>query len=177
VLAGEEMSQEEDRYTRYDGRTDWVRWSMAPWRKANGDIGGALLFAEIITKQVEARRALAESEERLRLAGKVGLVGTFAYDTDTEIMQISEGYVAIHGLAEGTAEIARSTCLAGVHSEDIERVRQRRDEAFCKGSHEYSVEYRIIRPGGEVRWVDTRCYFILQRKTATASNRRQHRPD
>src|SRR5262245_47373553 len=93
MLAGEELSQDQDQYTRYDGRTDWVRWSMAPWRSANGDIGGALLFAEIITEQVEARRALAESEERLRLAGKAGLVGTFGYDTDTEIMQISEGYV------------------------------------------------------------------------------------
>jgi PAS domain S-box-containing protein len=151
VLAGEELSQDQDQYTRYDGRTDWVRWSMAPWRRANGDVGGALLFAEIITQQVEARRALAESEERLRLAGKSGLVGTFAYDTNTEIMQISEGYVAIHGFPEETAEIPRNTCLAGVHSEDIERVQQRRDEAFCKGSREYSIEYRIIRPGGDVR--------------------------
>jgi PAS domain S-box-containing protein len=157
VLTGEDLSQDQDQYTRYDGRTDWVRWSMAPWRRANGDVGGALLFAEIITEQVEARRALAESEERLRLAGKAGLVGTFAYDTDTEIMQISEGYVAIHGFPEGTAAIARGTCLAGVHSGDIERVQQRRDEAFCKGSREYSIEYRIIRPGGEVRWVETRC--------------------
>ena len=32
VLAGEELSQEEDQFTRQDGRTDWVRWSMAPWR-------------------------------------------------------------------------------------------------------------------------------------------------
>ena len=74
-------------------------------------------------------------------------------------MQISEGYVAIHGFPEGTATIARSTCLAGVHSGDIERVQQRRDEAFCKGSREYSIEYRIIRPGGEVRWVETRCFI------------------
>ena len=159
VLAGEELSQDQDQYTRYDGRTDWVRWSMAPWRRANGDVGGALLFAEIITQQVEARRALAESEERLRLAGKAGLVGTFGYDTDTEIMQISEGYVAIHGFPDGTAEIPRSTCLASMHSEDRERVQQRRDEAFCKGSREYNIEYRIVRPGGEVRWVETRCFI------------------
>ena len=36
VLAGEELSQEEDQFTRQDGRTDWVRWSMAPWRRADG---------------------------------------------------------------------------------------------------------------------------------------------
>src|SRR5262245_17169039 len=66
VLAGEELSQEEDQYTQYDGRTDWVRWSMVPWCRANGKVGGALLFAEIITEQVEARRALAVSEARFR---------------------------------------------------------------------------------------------------------------
>jgi hypothetical protein len=49
---------------------------------------------------------------QLALAGKTGLVGSFAYDTDTEMMQISEGYAAIHGYPERTTEIARSECLA-----------------------------------------------------------------
>jgi PAS domain S-box-containing protein len=66
VLAGEEVSQDEDQYTRYDGKTDCVRWSMVPWRRANGNIGGALLFADIITEQVEARRALTKSEQGIR---------------------------------------------------------------------------------------------------------------
>jgi PAS domain S-box-containing protein len=61
VLAGEELSQGEDQYTRHDGRTDWVRWSMVPWRGANGNIGGALLFAEIITEQVEGRPRLRKA--------------------------------------------------------------------------------------------------------------------
>ncbi len=34
---------------------------MKPWRIADGRIGGALLFNELITEQVEARRALAEA--------------------------------------------------------------------------------------------------------------------
>src|SRR5262249_46316582 len=75
VLAGEELSGEEDQYKRYDGLTEWVRWSMAPWRRANGNIGGALLFAEIITEQVEARRALAESEARFRATFENAAVG------------------------------------------------------------------------------------------------------
>jgi len=43
VLNGEELSQEEDQFTHHDGRTDWVRWSMVPWLRADGNIGGALL--------------------------------------------------------------------------------------------------------------------------------------
>ena len=96
---------------------------------------------------------------QLALAGKAALVGSYAYDTDTEIMQISAGYAAIHGFPEGTTEIARNECLAGVHRDDIGRVEQFRSEAFRACRREYSVEYRIIRAGGEVRWVETRCFI------------------
>ena len=49
------------------------------------------------------------------MAAKTGIVGTYAYDTDTEMMQISEGYAAIHGFPERTAKVVRSECLATVH--------------------------------------------------------------
>src|SRR5262245_41050609 len=112
-----------------------------------------------VTERKRAEQALAERNIQLTLAAKSGLVGTYAYDVDTEIMQISDGYAAIHGFPEGTTEIARSECLAGVHPDDIGRVEQFRSKAFRECRREYSVEYRIIRPGGELRWVETRCFL------------------
>jgi PAS domain S-box-containing protein len=112
-----------------------------------------------VTERKRAEQALAERNIQLTLAAKSGLVGTYAYDVDTEIMQISDGYAAIHGFPEGTTKIARSECLAGLHSDDIERVEQFRSEAFRECRHEYSLEHRIIRPGGELRWVETRCFL------------------
>ena len=112
-----------------------------------------------VTGRKQAEQALAERNIQLTLAAKSGLVGTYTYDADTEIMQISDGYAVIHGFPEGTTEIARSECLAGVHPDDIGRVEQVRSEAFRKFRREYCVEYRIIRPGGELRWVETRCFL------------------
>src|SRR6476620_382324 len=116
-----------------------------------------------MTVDISARKktelALAERNIQLALAAKVGLVGSYAYDTGEEIMQISEGYAAIHGFPEGTTEIARCECLAGVHRDDIEKVEQCRNDAFRELRREYNVEYRIIRPGGELRWVETRCFI------------------
>ena len=112
-----------------------------------------------VTERKQAEQALAERNIQLALAAKAGLVGSYAYDADTEIMQISAGYAAIHGFPEGTTEIARSECLAGVHPDDIGRVEQFRSEAFRERRREYNVEYRIIRPGGELRWVETRCFL------------------
>jgi PAS domain S-box-containing protein len=74
-------------------------------------------------------------------------------------MQISDGYAVIHGFPEGTSEIARSECLAGVHPDDLGRVEQCRSDAFHERRREYNVEYRIIRPDGELRWVETRCFL------------------
>jgi PAS domain S-box-containing protein len=112
-----------------------------------------------VTERKLAEQALAERNIQLTLAAKSGLVGTYAYDADTEIMQISDGYAAIHGFPEGTTEIARSECLAGVHPDDLGRVEQVRSEAFRECRREYSGEYRIIRPGGELRWVEMRCFL------------------
>ena len=34
-----------------------------------------------------------------------------------------------------------------------------RSEAFREQRREYNAEYRIIRPSGEIRWVETRCFI------------------
>jgi PAS domain S-box-containing protein len=129
VLAGEELSQDQDQYTRYDGRTEWVRWSMSPWRRANGDVGGALLFAEIITKQVEARRALAESEERLRLAQLCTGVGIWDWNLRTGGLTWTPQLQAIFGLdAETVTRYA--DFREWVHPDDIAAVEANRDEAL-----------------------------------------------
>ena len=130
-----------------------------PLRDESGTIVGVVNMTVDISERRKVELALAERNIQLSLAGKAVLVGSYSYDTNTEMMQISEGYVAIHGFPEGTTEIARSECLAGVHPDDIGRAEQARSEAFraCRG--EYSVEYRIVRPDNEMRWVETRCFI------------------
>ena len=54
---------------------------MAPWRGGDGRIGGAALFAEVRTEQVEARRALADSEARFRATFENAAVGVALVDT------------------------------------------------------------------------------------------------
>ncbi len=131
--------------------------------KGEFDTTGRLLRVKGLTRNITERKkaelVLEERNIQVALAEKASLVGSFAYDADTEIMQISQGYAAIHGFPEGTTEIARSQCLAGVHSEDIGWVEQVRSQSFCTRRREYRVEYRITRAGGEVRWVETRCFI------------------
>src|SRR5262249_35143633 len=96
-------------------------------------------FAEVRTEQIEARRALVESETRFRaafenaavaearlaernaqfdIAGKIARIGSFMYDDGTKTLQLSPGCAAIYGLPEGTLEIAREDWRARVHPDD-----------------------------------------------------------
>jgi PAS domain S-box-containing protein len=143
------------------GETHWVAVEGSTLFDIRGTPVGLFGVTRDITQRKQAEQALTERNIQLALAAKAGLVGSYAYDADTEIMRISPGYAAIHGFPEGTVEIARSECLAGVHPEDIGRVKLARSEAFRKQQREYSVEYRIIR-AGEFRWVETRCFISYQ---------------
>jgi len=55
-----------DPFPRADGTVDWVRWEIRPWRDAHGEIGGVLLFSELITEGIQAQQAVRASEERYR---------------------------------------------------------------------------------------------------------------
>src|SRR5215467_7109346 len=147
------------RIIRHDGEVRWIESRV--FIVYGGDATGHRLTGVNIdvTERKRAEQALLERNILLALAGRTARVGTFAYDTDTEIMQISADYAAIHDFPEGTSEIARGDCLATVHPEDVERVRLARSEAFREQWREYSAEYRIIRPGGEIRWVEIRCFI------------------
>jgi PAS domain S-box-containing protein len=162
-----EVALKEGRITRGQDalieRKDGTRVPIIPYptplRDETDAIVGVVNMMVDISERKKAELALAERNIQLSLAGKAALVGSWAYDADTEIMRISEGYAAIHCFPDGTTEMARSDCLATVHSDDAGRLRQVRSEAFSKRRREYSVEYRIIRLGGEMRWVETRCFI------------------
>lgn len=67
-LAGETIREDEDMFPRADGKIDWVRWEIRPWYETETRIGGIILFSEVITRQVESREALKESEKQIRVA-------------------------------------------------------------------------------------------------------------
>ena len=149
----------EFRIVRSDGKERWIE---ARTLVSYDDTGRAvqMIGANIdMTEGKQTAQDLAERTVQLALAGKAARVGSYAYDTATEIMQISAGYAAIHGFPEGTTEIARNECMASVHPDETGRVEQLRFEAFRARRSEYKAEYRIIRTGGEVRWVETRCFI------------------
>jgi len=66
-LKGAVEKNEEDLFTRKDGSTDWVQWEIIPWYDFSGQVGGVIMFTEVITERKKAEKEVRESEERYRL--------------------------------------------------------------------------------------------------------------
>jgi PAS domain S-box-containing protein len=62
-LAGAVEVHDDDSFVRTDGSTDWLRWEVRPWRNARNEIGGIIMFTDVITE-----RKRAEEEHRRLVA-------------------------------------------------------------------------------------------------------------
>ena len=117
-----------------------------------------LALAALFAERRKHEAAIAERDTQIALAGKTALVGTYVFDLNSGRVQVSAGYAAIYGLPEGTEEYGRDEWEARVHPDDLARLDALRSEAFAERRSEHKAEYRILRPGGEVRWIDSRAF-------------------
>ncbi len=56
---------DEDIFERPDGTVDWVRWEIRPWYEEAGQVGGIILFSEVVTQQKLAAEELEMSRQQL----------------------------------------------------------------------------------------------------------------
>lgn len=90
IERGVELGAEEDSFVRPDGAVEWARWTMRPWRTVSGNIGGLVLFAEIITRRVELNRALEAARARSAFMLELGETLRALGDPDAMITSASE---------------------------------------------------------------------------------------
>jgi PAS domain S-box-containing protein len=91
---------------------------MTPWRKADGSVGGALLFSEVRTEQVEARGAIAKSEARFRAAFENAAVGVILVDPKGSFLQVNDTFARM--LAYSAQELKAKRFQDVTHPDDLE---------------------------------------------------------
>jgi PAS domain S-box-containing protein len=64
-LAGEVIGPVEEPFRHRDGRVDWIRWELHPWRGRDGEVGGIFIFSEVITERKEQEDHFRESYRSL----------------------------------------------------------------------------------------------------------------
>lgn len=96
-------------------------------------------------------RDLRNSETRLKLAQTVAGLATFDWNLRTGQVLCSDNFRDLFGLPE-SAPINPEALQATVHPEDSDRVRADVGRVRTSGGT-YDVEFRILTPDHEVRWI------------------------
>jgi PAS domain S-box-containing protein len=118
----------------------------------NGRPVGVQGIARDVSEQRRAGEALRESEERLRLALDAGHCGVWDWDMRRNRVTWSDRIYEFHGLAPGTFGGRMEDFAALIHPEDAACVAEAIRSAVQERKP-YSLEFRAVRPGGEVRWL------------------------
>ena len=145
-------------------------------RDSAGHVEGVLVHAVEVTDKVLARRTIAESEERLRLAQGAAQIGTWEWDGGNGKSKLSQELHRMFATAANDPDHAR-IWAERVHPEDWERVQHLMQEGYSHGEMEF--EYRYQNPDLGTRWLyckgrrdegETRMLGVVQdvteRKTA-----------
>lgn len=100
------------------------------------------------------RDAMSATEERLQLALDAGHMGTWEWDLQADRMIWSAGLERIFGLIPGSFEGTTEAVRRLIHPDDQELVMAALAEAAA-GGREPHLEFRILRPDGGLRWVES----------------------
>jgi PAS domain S-box-containing protein len=104
-----------------------------------------------ISERKLVEKALQESRRRLEVAQRIAHVGHYEHDLDTGVIVMSEENYRILGL-EPQESFTLARVFELMHPDDRARVHRVRNEAVRTGQH-FDVEFRCVRPDGEVRFV------------------------
>ena len=171
VLAGAVERREEDPFPRSDGTMDWLEWEIRPWRKvdavgkADGAIGGLIIFAQVITARKRSEQALRESQSKLVMAMEMAGLAHWEMDMSTRLFTFDEGMftqLRTTSAREGGLTIGFDEYLKRfVPAEDrgILRKFAGRAEAATDRRYNAQVEHRIRRADGSIGVVQVRASF------------------
>jgi PAS domain S-box-containing protein len=154
-LAGATEQNDGEPFVRQDGRVQWIRWKVCPWRDLEGAIAGILIYSEDITALRASEEAARATQEQLRLAQRVARIGTFDVNIQTGMSTWTPELERMHGLPVGGFPGTHAAWEALVHPGDRAYAVQRVKEALASGAPTEG-EWRVRWPDGSTHWLSGR---------------------
>ena len=139
-----------------NGDTLLMEVDASPLKDSSGKVTAIVGAARDVTQRETAQRALRQSEQRFRrLAETISEVFWMANPDLSQIHYISPAYEQIWGRSCESLYQNPKAWAEAVHPDDRERVWRLLGVELGK---EASVEYRIVRPDGAIRWILDRAF-------------------
>jgi PAS domain S-box-containing protein len=157
----------EVRYRSAEGEYRWHIIRAAPVHNAvTGEFDGWVGTSVDIHDLKLTEAALRVSEERLGLAQRAAGIGVFDWDVPSGKVTWTAEQERLFGLEEGTFGEDFSGWEARVLPQDLEPSNRAISEALARHDPEINLAYRIRRPDGNIRTIDTIALFFYDEKGA-----------
>jgi PAS domain S-box-containing protein len=155
MLAGEiETYSMEKRYVRKGGDIVWINLTVALVRHTDGSPEYFISVIEDIQARKQAEAARAESEANLAEAQRIGHIGSWYWDVETDANVVSDELRRIYG-REVIPPFAQQIGTMYPH-EAWQRLNAAVQEAVRTGMG-YDLELPALRGDGTAIWINTRC--------------------
>jgi PAS domain S-box-containing protein len=131
----------------------WTHEVRFPIRNSVGEVTAIGGIAIDISDRKRAELGLRESEARLRRAQQQAKLAYWSWQLDTDDYEWAPGSGSILGMPESELPRTGADFYQRLHPDDHGRMR-RNYEAVQAGRDTYTAEYRIVRPNGQIVWVE-----------------------
>ncbi|MEC4983998.1 MAG: PAS domain S-box protein [Oscillatoria sp. PMC 1068.18] len=142
-----------------DGKIITCEWYNAPLTNSNGEVISVASLALDISDRCQAEKLLQESEARLDsiLSSLKDVVWSVDPET-SELLYLNQASEQVYGRSVAEFFANSNLWFEVIHPEDQQPAITSNQWLLENQSRE--VEYRILRPDGEVRWLRDRAYLI-----------------
>jgi PAS domain S-box-containing protein len=152
IREGIELSHPADPFVDAQGGLEWIRWSLAPWRTGAGEVGGLVLYTEVVTPAVEARMRLEAAEQRYRAVFDQVAMGVARVAPDGRFAEVNDRFCDIAGYSRD--QLLRLTFQQITHPEDLDADVEKARQVLTGEIPTYSIEKRYITSTGETVWIN-----------------------
>ncbi len=149
VLRGEAMNHERDPFDRKNGKQGWLKWSAAPWRDGEGNVGGVVIMHEDVTEFVQAQHEVESSKERMSFG--MNITQMMIWELDFEMRETYLEGEWKHFFPQRPTFDSLTGTDSWIHASDREMLGNKW-RTHLAGGPPYTAEYRVGFPDGREIW-------------------------
>jgi PAS domain S-box-containing protein len=160
LQAQPEISEEQAIYSaefriiRPDGTVRWIMSHSYKQRNLQGELVRAVGVNLDISDRKNTELALQDLSDRLEFALKGANIGIWEYQISDSRLIWDERMLSLYGISSEEFSGKYEDWLQRIHPDDLDWVQQAERQSY-QGDKECRVEFRIIRPDGTIRFIDS----------------------
>jgi PAS domain S-box-containing protein len=137
------------------GWQHWINYSVISTDGAPSEFQG---IGRDVTERVRAETTARKREARISLAAESANLALWTIDLEQQKSWMSDKGRQLFGF-KPDEPLSRQAFLSRVHPEDRKRLEDAIEKARA-GSETFEIEYRLLRPDGETRWLIARGRYL-----------------